>query len=89
MGTDSGGIIHHGDLGPEHPASIADGCCHCIRIAALCRGFRDFGYSTLTIAECREAYHAAMTREVTAADGIIAMLTRSQLIEAGLVKGND
>ena len=35
--------------------------------------------------ECREAYNLAMTRDVTAADGIIAMLTRSQLVEAGLV----
>lgn len=77
--------IEHGDLGPDHPAPLATDCPHCQRITRLCIAFRQFGYSTLTIAETREAYHAAMAGEVTAADGIIAMLTRSQLVEAGLV----
>jgi hypothetical protein len=78
-------VIEHGDLGPDHPPQLATDCPHCQRITKLCRAFREFGYSDLTMAEARDAYHVAMTRGVTAADGIIAMLTRSQLVEAGLV----
>lgn len=77
-------LIDHGDLGPDHPPQLATDCKHCVRITKLCRAFRDFGYTNLTIAETREAYHIAMSRETTAEDGIIAMLTRSQLVEAGL-----
>lgn len=60
--------------------------CACQRIGRLCKGFREFGYADLTIAEARTAYHIAMLRQPTAKDGIIAMLTRSQLVEAGLVE---
>ena len=78
--------IEHGTFGSDHPIALARDCPHCQRVAKLCKAFRDFGYSDLTIAEQREAYNLAMTRPVDAADGIIAMLTRSQLVEAGLVK---
>jgi hypothetical protein len=79
-------LIDHGDLGPDHPASIADGCRHCIRIAALNRALREFGYASLTMAESRDAYHIAMQRKPDASDGIIATLTRSQLEQAGIVR---
>ena len=78
-------LIDHPGIGADHPPQYARDCPHCQRIARLCKGFRDFGYAGLTMDECREAYNLAMTRDVTAADGIIAMLTRSQLVEAGLV----
>ena len=81
-------MIDHGDLGPDHQASIASDCPHCQRITKLCKAFRDFGYTDLTIAEQREAYHIAMTRKPDATDGIIAMLTWSQLRDAGLVKAD-
>jgi hypothetical protein len=81
--------IDHGDLGPDHPDSIADGCPQCIRVARLRKAFRDFGYTDLTIAETRDAYHLAMARKPTAEDGIIAMLTWSQLRDAGLVADTD
>jgi hypothetical protein len=77
--------ITHGHFGADHPARIASDCKHCQRIVRLTRGFREFGYKDLSLAETRDAYNLAMEREVTAEDGIIAMLTRSQLREAGLV----
>jgi len=78
--------IDHAGLGPDHPPQLATDCPHCVRITKLCKAFREFGYSNLTIAETRDAYHLAMAREVTAEDGIIAMFTRGQLREAGLVQ---
>jgi hypothetical protein len=79
-------VIDHGTLGPDHPVALATDCPHCQRITKLRKAFREFGYTDLTTEEQREAYHVAMAREVTAEDGIIAMLTRSQLREAGLVR---
>ncbi len=81
--------IDHDDAAPgtgPHPAWLAKDCPHCQRITKLTKAFREFGYADLTIAETREAYHVAMIRKPTAEDGIIAMLTRSQLVEAGIVK---
>lgn len=78
-------MIDHGDLGPDHPPQLTTDCPHCQRITKINRALREFGYSTLTIAETREAYHVAISREVTAEDGIIAMFTRGFLRDAGLV----
>ena len=68
-----------------HPAWMAKDCPHCQRIGALTKAFREFGYTDLRLAEARAAYHVAMTRDTTAEDGIIAMLTRRQLVEARIV----
>lgn len=79
-------IIDHSAIEQgEHPAWLAKDCPHCQRITKLCKAFREFGYTDLGIREQREAYHVAMIRKPGAEDGIIAMLTRSQLVEAGLV----
>jgi hypothetical protein len=91
-------IIDHGsikEVAPghwtesTHAAWMAKDCPHCQRITKLLRAFREFGYSDLTVREQREAYHVAMLRKPTATDGIIAMMTRSQLVEAGLVKEDE
>jgi hypothetical protein len=72
-----------GAISPHAP-TVTPVCDDCRRIKALLVAFRDFGYSTLTLVEMREAYDIATTRKPDASDGIIAMLTRSQLEEAGL-----
>jgi hypothetical protein len=56
------------------------------RITAFHRSFIEFGYTALTRDETTLAYDLAMSREPTAADGIIARLIRSQLVEAGIVE---
>ena len=79
--------VHHDEsYGSDHPIMLVRDCPHCQRITKFLRAFREFGYGDLTITEQREAYDVAMVRRPTAEDGIIAMMTRSQLEEAGLVK---
>ncbi len=85
-------MIHHGirldERSPEdHTEDISSVCPDCVYVTKLCKGLREFGYDSLTIAGTREAYEVAIQRKPTAEDGIIAMLIHSQLVEAGLRAG--
>lgn len=91
-------IIHEGetDMFARHRPSYASYCRHCAKavqraktITALYLAFKDFGYTGLTRDETEAAYDIAMIRKPTAEDGIIAMLTRTQLEQAGVVPTGD
>ncbi len=79
-------VIKHYD-GFQHADSgeMKMACKDCQRIRALRKGLIEFGYTSLTWEDAQQSYEIAMTRKPTAEDGIIAMMIRSQLLEAGLV----
>lgn len=84
-------IIKHGHNGFTHSRDkeIMLACPDCKNIKALLVSFREFGYSTLTREEMESSYEEATTKtrdEVKAGGNIIAMMTRTQLIEAGFIK---
>lgn len=87
MGTAKPLNIKHSVPGsiPEHTPDMISVCPDCGRIRAFHKAYREFGYSTLTIAQMSESYEAAMRGEITDGD-IIAILARRELIEAGIVK---
>lgn len=80
----------------RHKAEYSDMCPICgpriaatrerhQRIDAFFRGFRQFGYSTVTREDVSGAYDIAIARKPEAEDSIFVRLIRSQLEEAGLV----
>lgn len=88
-------IEHPGetDMFSKHKPSYSSMCPHCaatIRraktITSLYLGLKEFGYTTLTREDTEAAYDLAMAGPVDGSGDIIAMLIRSQLEQAGLVK---
>lgn len=94
-------IIHNepGAKMPRHKAEYSDMCDICgprikaakernDRVRRLQRSLVEFGYpldNNEGLQTVYEAYDIAMSRKVTAEDGIIAMMVRSQLEEAGII----
>lgn len=72
----SADIIDHSVIpnASDHRAWMARDCKHCQRITKLRAAFREFGYTDLTIAEQRDAYHTAMT--LTCPDSMPPSLNR-------------
>lgn len=68
----------------EHLADLASVCPDCRNVTRLHGALVEFGYETLTVRDVREAYEAALLRPVTPEDGIIALMVRSQLRDAGI-----
>jgi len=75
----------YSDMCPVCGPAIAARKVRADRVKAIHRSLVDFGYSGLTLDDAGAAYDIAIVRKPTAADVIIAMMTRSQLRDAGLV----
>lgn len=82
----------HGAKMPVHKPEYWDMCEICKRVYARNQHITsfhetlvNFGYTSLTRLETAAAYDKAIAGPVSAEDGIIAKLIRSQLEEAGLV----
>lgn len=79
-------VTHYDGFSHAKTTDMMGSCTDCKRVTAIHNALVSFGYPSATWDEVSNGYNISFSRKPDASDGIIAMLTYSQLADVGLVE---